>query len=165
MGYPRNYLPAIAATYDFLVESSFVYIAKFMSRYAGIMFCCPSWSYYAHLDYSCDLSNTCCSLVVPWFFLKINQGSKRVNLGWFFFMTLYSQFQRTTLYIKSILEIRTFNSIWSISCSIHLYINMKFIWQMVESSSCCLSAKLLILKDCCYTKINLPFFTQPLPLN
>ena len=37
MGYPRNYLPAIAATYDFLVESSFVYIAKFMSRYAGIM--------------------------------------------------------------------------------------------------------------------------------
>ena len=108
MGYPRNYLLAIAATYDFLVESWFIYIAKFMSRYAGIMFCCPSWFYYAHLDYSCDLSNTCCSLVVPWFSLKINQGSKRVNLGWFCFMTLYSQFQRTTLYIKSILEIRTF---------------------------------------------------------
>ena len=41
MVFPPNDLPALAA-YNFLVESSFVYIAKFMYRYAGIMFCCPS---------------------------------------------------------------------------------------------------------------------------
>ena len=170
MGYPRNYLPAIAATYDFLVESSFVYIAKFMSRYAGIMFCCPSWSYYAHLDYSCDLSNTCCSLVVPWFSLKINQGSKRVNLGLFFFMTLYSQFQRTSLYIKSILQIRTLNYFIKKFNLEHFLLDPIVYKHKIYMTN----GRIIKLLPLCKTfdierlllqKTNLPFFTQPLPLN